>query len=140
MAQAFARLAQIGMGFAAAGTIVNSALFNGEYSLFCFCHQCPLSSDMEHSNILCFCYVAVDGGFRAVIFDRFKGVKQDVIGEGTHFYIPWVQRPILFDIRSRARNVPVVTGSKGMVKWSLLILYLLTPEMGLHPTYFLISF
>lgn len=56
---------------------------------------------------------AVDGGHRAVIFDRFAGIKQDVTGEGTHFYIPWVQRPITFDIRSRPRNIPVITGSKG---------------------------
>lgn len=27
--------------------------------------------------------------------------------------IPWVQRPIIFDIRSRPRNVPSITGSKG---------------------------
>ena len=48
-----------------------------------------------------------------MIFDRFQGVKPDVVGEGTHFLIPWVQRPIIFDIRSRPRNVPVITGSKG---------------------------
>ena len=59
------------------------------------------------------CYLAVEGGHRAVIFDRFQGVKPDVTGEGTHFLIPWVQRPIIFDIRSRPRNVPVITGSKG---------------------------
>lgn len=58
-------------------------------------------------------FVAVEGGHRAVIFDRFQGVKPDVTGEGTHFLIPWVQRPIIFDIRSRPRNVPVITGSKG---------------------------
>ena len=58
-------------------------------------------------------YLAVEGGHRAVIFDRFQGVKPDVTGEGTHFLIPWVQRPIIFDIRSRPRNVPVITGSKG---------------------------
>jgi regulator of protease activity HflC (stomatin/prohibitin superfamily) len=30
-------------------------------------------------------------GHRAVIFDRLQGVKQEVVGEGTHFLIPWVQ-------------------------------------------------
>ena len=60
-------------------------------------------------------YVSVDGGHRAVIFDRFQGVKPDVIGEGTHFLIPWVQRPVIFDIRSRPRNVPTITGSKGII-------------------------
>ena len=64
--------------------------------------------------------ISVDGGHRAVIFDRFQGVKPDVIGEGTHFLIPWVQRPVIFDIRSRPRNVPTVTGSKGMASCVLL--------------------
>jgi prohibitin 1 len=62
------------------------------------------------------CNFAVDGGHRAVIFDRFQGVKPDVIGEGTHFLIPWVQRPIIFDIRTKPRNIPVTTGSKGNLK------------------------
>lgn len=56
---------------------------------------------------------SVDGGHRAVIFDRFAGVKDIVVGEGTHFLIPWVQKPIIYDIRSRPRSVPTVTGSKG---------------------------
>lgn len=55
----------------------------------------------------------VDAGHRAVIFDRFRGVQDTVAGEGTHFVIPWVQKPIIFDCRSRPRNVPVITGSKG---------------------------
>ena len=55
----------------------------------------------------------VDAGHRAVIFDRFRGVQETVAGEGTHFIIPWVQKPIIFDCRSRPRNVPVITGSKG---------------------------
>lgn len=74
--------------------------------------------------------ILVDGGHRAVIFDRFSGIKQDVVGEGTHFFIPWVQRPILFDIRSQPRNVPVVTGSKDLqnVNITLRILYRPIPE------------
>lgn len=59
-------------------------------------------------------YFSVDGGQRAVIFDRFAGVKNEVVGEGTHFLIPWVQKPIIFDIRSTPRAVSTVTGSKGM--------------------------
>jgi prohibitin 1 len=58
-------------------------------------------------------YILVDGGHRAVIFDRFQGVKPLVIGEGTHFMIPWLHRPIIFDIRTRPRSVPSVTGTKG---------------------------
>ena len=58
-------------------------------------------------------FFLVDGGQRAVIFDRFAGVKDEVIGEGTHFLIPWVQKPIIFDIRSTPRAISTITGSKG---------------------------
>lgn len=73
---------------------------------------------------------SVDGGHRAVIFDRFQGIKQEVVGEGTHFFIPWVQRPIIFDIRSQPRNVPVVTGSKDLqnVNITLRILFRPVPD------------
>ena len=36
-----------------------------------------------------------------------------ISGEGTHFLIPWVQKPIHFDIRSTPRQISAVTGSKG---------------------------
>ena len=48
-----------------------------------------------------------------VIFDRFRGVLPAVVGEGTHFLIPWIQKPVFFSVRSQPRRVPVVTGSKG---------------------------
>lgn len=33
----------------------------------------------------------VDAGTRAVIFDKIQGVQQKVVGEGTHFRIPYIQ-------------------------------------------------
>jgi len=94
-AQLFNTIGKLGLGVAVVGGVLNSALYN------------------------------VDGGHRAVIFDRFTGVKNKVVGEGTHFLIPWVQKPIIYDIRSRPRNVPVVTGSKDLqnVNITLRILY-----------------
>ncbi|XP_011690683.1 PREDICTED: protein l(2)37Cc [Wasmannia auropunctata] len=99
-AQFFNRVGQLGVGMVLAGGIVNSALYN------------------------------VDGGHRAVIFDRFAGIKNAVMGEGTHFFIPWVQKPIIFDIRSRPRNVPVITGSKDLqnVNITLRILFRPVPD------------
>lgn len=70
----------------------------------------------------------MDGGHRAVIFDRFQGIKQLVVGEGTHFFIPWVQRPIVFDIRSQPRNVPVVTGSKDLQNVNITLRILFRPK------------
>jgi len=97
-AQLFNRIGQLGVGVALAGAVVNSALFN------------------------------VDGGHRAVIFDRFAGVKQAVVGEGTHFMIPWVQKPILFDIRARPKNVPTITGSKDLQNVNITLRILFRPK------------
>lgn len=55
----------------------------------------------------------VDGGERAVIFDRFRGVLPEAVGEGTHFRLPWVQTPHIMEIRTRPRTINSVTGTKG---------------------------
>lgn len=57
----------------------------------------------------------VDGGERAVIFDRIAGVRKNVVGEGMHFVVPWLQRPIIYDIRMRPRIITTTTGSKGIL-------------------------
>ena len=57
--------------------------------------------------------ILVDGGQRAVIFDRISGIKQTVMGEGMHFVIPWLQRAIIFDVKTRPRTISTTTGSKG---------------------------
>ena len=45
----------------------------------------------------------VDGGERALLFDRMKGLSDKVYGEGMHFKIPVLQMPKYFEIRSRYR-------------------------------------
>ncbi|CAF4369836.1 unnamed protein product, partial [Rotaria sordida] len=67
----FIILGRIGISLAIAVGVINSMLYN------------------------------VADGHRAVIFDRFQGVKPDVIEEGIHFMIPWLHRRIIFDIRTR---------------------------------------
>jgi len=56
---------------------------------------------------------AVDGGERAVVFDRFRGVLAETSGEGTHLRVPWVQVPHIMDIRTRPKVISSVTGTKG---------------------------
>jgi len=96
-------IGKVGVGLAVAGTAVQSAIYN------------------------------VDGGHRAVIFDRFKGVKPGVIGEGTHFIIPWVQKPIIFDIRSRPRSAPTITGSKDLQNVNITLRVLFRPRPDALP-------
>ncbi|KAF1610450.1 UNVERIFIED_CONTAM: Mitochondrial prohibitin complex protein 1, partial [Eudyptes robustus] len=101
------RLGQIGVGLAVAGGVAQSALYN------------------------------VDGGQRAVIFDRFAGVKDFIVGEGTHFLIPWVQRPIVFDIRSTPRVITTITGSKDLQNVSITLRILHRPEPNQLPNIYL---
>jgi len=61
------------------------------------------------------CIYNVDGGERAVLFDNLRGgIRPDVIGEGTHFIIPVVQRPVVLDVRTKPREIPSVTGTKDL--------------------------
>ncbi|KAB0369524.1 hypothetical protein FD755_018517, partial [Muntiacus reevesi] len=71
----------------------------------------------------------------AVIFDGFGGVQDIVTGEGTHFLIPWVQKPIS-DSRSRPCNVPVNTGSKDLQNVIITLRILLWPVAGQLPRIF----
>lgn len=61
------------------------------------------------------CLYNVDGGERAVMFDSLRGgVLPKVVGEGTHFLIPVIQRPIVMDVRTKPREIPSVTGTKDL--------------------------
>ncbi|KAL7860618.1 hypothetical protein AOLI_G00169670 [Acnodon oligacanthus] len=106
MAKLFESIGKLGLALAIGGGVVNSALFN------------------------------VDAGHRAVIFDRFRGVQDAVVGEGTHFLIPWVQKPIIFDCRSRPRNVPVITGSKDLQNVNITLRILFRPVATQLPRIF----
>ena len=61
------------------------------------------------------CIYNVDGGERAVMFDSLRGgIRPDIRGEGTHFMVPVVQRPIVMDVRTKPREIPSVTGTKDL--------------------------
>jgi len=56
----------------------------------------------------------VQGGHRAVVFNRVSGMKDIVYGEGLNFNVPWFERPYVFDIRTRPCNLQTLTGSKDL--------------------------
>jgi prohibitin 1 len=75
----------------------------------------------------------VKGGTRAVIFDRLSGVKDTVVNEGTHFLIPWLQKSIIYDVRTKPRNISTTTGSKDLQMVSLTLRVLHRPEVQQLP-------
>jgi len=56
----------------------------------------------------------VDGGHRAIKYTRLYGISEHVYGEGTHLRIPWLETPIVFDIRAKPRSIPSLTGTKDL--------------------------
>ena len=116
----------------------------------------------------------VDGGFRAVMFDRLRGVQvcsptprrlpeapseaayrphahgcmttldatrstrsqSGVKGEGTHFLIPWLQTPHIFDVRIRPRNISSATGTKDLQVVTINLRVLSQPNKEMLPQIF----
>nr|CAG8440425.1 11403_t:CDS:10 [Entrophospora candida] len=85
------------------------------------------------ASLLQFSIYDVRGGQRAVIFDRIKGVKDTSVGEGTHFLVPWLQRAIIYDVRTKPRNIATATGSKDMQAVSLTLRVLHKPVIQQLP-------
>jgi prohibitin 1 len=76
------------------------------------------------------CLYTVDGGERAVMFDQLRGgVLPTVSGEGTHFLIPVIQKPVIFDIRVKPREIPSVTGTKDLQMVNIKLRVLWRPKI-----------
>lgn len=76
----------------------------------------------------------VNGGERAVIYDRMNGIQPYIVGEGTHLRIPFWQFPTIYDIRAKPRTLASLTGTKDlqMVNISCRVLY--RPDTSALPT------
>lgn len=78
----------------------------------------------------------VPAGHRAVVYSRIDGVGKNVIEEGTHFLLPWLQRPIIFDVRTRPRTYASLTGTKDLQMINISIRVLSKPDRAkLHWLY-----
>mmetsp|Transcript_51962 Transcript_51962/g.121813 ORF Transcript_51962/g.121813 Transcript_51962/m.121813 type:complete len:235 (+) Transcript_51962:59-763(+) len=71
------------------------------------------------------CLWNVEGGHRGIKYSRLFGIGEHIYPEGTHVRVPWLERPIIYDIRSRPRNIASLTGSRDlqMVNITLRVIY-----------------
>lgn len=76
----------------------------------------------------------VDGGQRAIVYSRLHGVSPRIYQEGTHFIIPWFQRPIVYDVRAKPRNVSSLTGTKDLQMVNITCRVLFKPDLYQLPT------
>jgi len=102
-AGALATLVKLGLGAAAVGVAGYNALYN------------------------------VEAGHRAIIFNRLIGLKEDVVGEGTHFLLPFIEWPIFYDVKTRPRNIMSLTGSKDLQMVNVNVRVLSRPKKSKLP-------
>mmetsp|Transcript_11343 Transcript_11343/g.18225 ORF Transcript_11343/g.18225 Transcript_11343/m.18225 type:complete len:288 (+) Transcript_11343:87-950(+) len=77
---------------------------------------------------------SVDGGHRGVVFNRLWGVKDNIYSEGTHFILPLMEWPIIYDVRTRPTELSSYSGTRDLqyVNMSLRVLY--RPEISFLPS------
>jgi len=80
------------------------------------------------------CLFNVDGGERGIIYDYRSGILNTVYGEGTHFMVPILQKPIIFDVKSNFRNITTNTGSKDLQDVQITLRLLHRPIISQLPT------
>jgi len=71
----------------------------------------------------------VDGGHRAILYTRLYGVRNEVLGEGTHFRIPWFETPIVYDVRAKPRQIASLTGTKDLQMVNITVRVLSRPNV-----------
>ncbi len=76
----------------------------------------------------------MEGGQRAIMFNRIGGIQDDIFTEGLHFRLPWFQHPIIYDIRSRPRKISSPTGSKDLQMVNISLRVLSRPDALQLPT------
>lgn len=98
---------------------------------------------------------AVDGGHRAIKYSRISGVRKEIFSEGeayhgsrafsrhaadsvpvctgTHFRIPWIETPIIYDVRAKPRNIPSLTGTKDLQMVNITCRVLSRPRVDALP-------
>ena len=75
----------------------------------------------------------VEAGHRAIKFNKFKGILPTVHKEGWHFMIPWVERPIIYDVRTHPQIFKSQTGSKDLQFVDLTVRVLYRPDANKLP-------
>uniref|UniRef100_A0A7S4CX08 Prohibitin n=1 Tax=Eutreptiella gymnastica TaxID=73025 RepID=A0A7S4CX08_9EUGL len=58
------------------------------------------------------CLFVVDAGECAVKYDRIFGVLPGTYPEGLHFMVPFIQRPHIYDVKIRPREIQTRSGTK----------------------------
>ncbi|KAL7000488.1 hypothetical protein U1Q18_001640 [Sarracenia purpurea var. burkii] len=76
------------------------------------------------------CIYEVDDDKRAVIYDRYRGVLGETVGEGYHIVVPWLQEYIMFDTRYTPHTFSIVVRTKDLQIVELIVTFLSRPKVS----------
>ncbi|KAL8425321.1 hypothetical protein Efla_001703 [Eimeria flavescens] len=104
------------------------------------CLLCPPAGLGRGLPFVCLCVggggglsLLLDGGQRCIMFNRFGGVSPRPVGEGLHFFVPWLQVPHIYDIRTQPKVITTTTGTRDLQMVSLSLRLLYRPNEGRLP-------
>ncbi|RMJ27944.1 prohibitin 2 [Aspergillus sp. HF37] len=75
----------------------------------------------------------VDGGHRAIKYSRVGGVRKEIYAEGTHIRIPWLETPMIYDVRAKPRSIASLTGTKDLQMVNITCRVLSKPRVDALP-------
>jgi len=75
----------------------------------------------------------VEAGHISVKYNRLSGIADSTYREGVHFMLPWLERPIVFDVRARPHTMTSLTGSRDLQMVSISLRALCRPDPAKLP-------
>ena len=82
------------------------------------------------------CLYSVDTGEKAIKFNKISGVGSSTYREGLHLRIPFIERPIIFNVKSQPIEYKSITGSKDLQEVTIKVRVLFKPnEASLQDIY-----
>eukprot|EP00434_Breviolum_minutum_P026633 symbB.v1.2.023539.t1/scaffold2159.1/size105835/7 len=75
----------------------------------------------------------VDAGHMSLKYSRLSGVGNGTYREGVHFLLPWLERPIIFDVRARPHTMTSLTGSRDLQMVNISLRALCKPDASKLP-------
>eukprot|EP01013_Petalomonas_cantuscygni_P018346 TRINITY_DN35768_c0_g1_i1.p2 TRINITY_DN35768_c0_g1~~TRINITY_DN35768_c0_g1_i1.p2 ORF type:complete len:286 (-),score=75.84 TRINITY_DN35768_c0_g1_i1:985-1842(-) len=70
----------------------------------------------------------VESGCRAIKFNKIVGISDTVYEEGTHFLLPWIEKPLNYNVRTSSWSTSSQTGSRDLQTVSLTVRVLSRPN------------
>lgn len=72
----------------------------------------------------------VTPGHRAILYSRLAGILPTPKNEGTHLLLPFIERPIIFDIRAKPTVIASLSGTKDLQMVNMQMRVLARPDVN----------